>query len=70
MATYLNANQLAARLGVTSQTVRGWARRGLIPSLRVSTRPVLFDPAAVDAALRQRSAELRGLRPGAAAVAR
>ncbi|PQO40375.1 helix-turn-helix domain-containing protein [Bremerella cremea] len=43
MPQFLTAKQLAQRLGVKEATVRVWQRKGLIPSLRASRRPLLFD---------------------------
>jgi predicted site-specific integrase-resolvase len=48
----INARELATHLGVTPETILAWGRRGLIPCLRVSRRPVLFDLAEVEQALR------------------
>jgi predicted site-specific integrase-resolvase len=59
---YFNAQTLAPRFHVTAATLLRWARRGVIPCLRGSRRPVLFDAEAVEQALRARAA-----RQGAAA---
>ncbi len=45
--TYLTAKELAKQLHVSPDTVRVWARRGLIPTLRLSPKVVRFDPIAV-----------------------
>lgn len=50
----ITVEELAGRLCVTKATIRSWARRGMIPSLRVGSRPILFDPAEVDRVLRER----------------
>lgn len=49
------ARDLAKRFRVTPATVHAWHRRGWIPCLRAGRRPVLFDPAAVEKALRDRA---------------
>jgi predicted site-specific integrase-resolvase len=54
----LDAKGLAAKLRVRTATVRSWARRGLIPCLRASRRPVLFDMDDVERALKERGARL------------
>ncbi len=48
----VTTRELAKRLCVTPETVRAWARRGLIPSIRVSPKVVRYDPGAVIRALR------------------
>lgn len=53
--TFLNSQQLAKRYGVTAETVRTWHRRGLIPAMRATRKPLLFDTVEVDAALRARA---------------
>lgn len=47
----LTSEQLADRLRVSAETVREWARRGSIPTLRLSPRVIRFDLEAVLAAL-------------------
>jgi excisionase family DNA binding protein len=54
--------ELAAMLGVTADTIRGWARSGRIPCLRVGQKTLRFDRAAVLAAIR----DGRGSEGGAA----
>ncbi len=51
----LTAHELAERLRVSPETIRGWARHGLIPTLRLSPKVIRFDPQAVVAALTKRS---------------
>ena len=55
MPDLLDARRLAAILHVTPATVLTWARRGWIPCLRAGRRPVLFDPAEVERALKERA---------------
>ena len=50
----LTTRDLARRLQVTPETVRSWARRGLIPTLRVTPKVVRYNLAAVLAALAKR----------------
>lgn len=59
---YLTARELAPRLRVTPATILSWHRRGLIPSVSVTRRPVLFDLAEVQKALRKRSERREGSR--------
>lgn len=47
----VTAQEIAEILGVTEATVRGWAREGRIPSLRLTPRTVRFVPSRVFAAL-------------------
>ena len=53
----VRARRVAQRYDVTSETVRAWARRGWIPCRRAGRRPLLFDLAEVDAALRRRAGQ-------------
>lgn len=55
MSTLVDARTLASKLGVTPATILAWARRGQIPCLRAGRRPVLFDPAEVERALKVRA---------------
>jgi hypothetical protein len=55
MSTIVDARDLAAQLRVTPATVLTWARRGWIPCLRAGRRPVLFDLAEVERALKERA---------------
>ena len=61
MSDLLTAEQLAERLHVTPATIHAWHRRGWIPCLRAGRRPVLFDPAAVEEALRKRAENRQGV---------
>ena len=47
----LTTRELAKRLRVSPETVRPWARRGHIPTLRLSPKVIRYDPEAVLAAL-------------------
>ncbi|MBL9030858.1 MAG: helix-turn-helix domain-containing protein [Phycisphaerae bacterium] len=48
----VTTRELAAVLGVTADTIRGWARSGRIPCLRVGQKTLRFDREAVLAAIR------------------
>jgi excisionase family DNA binding protein len=50
-AELLTAAELAERLRVKPGTVREWARRGLIPSVRLGHKTIRYRLAAVVAAL-------------------
>ena len=54
MSNLVNADELATLLKVTPATVHAWHRRGWIPCLQAGRRPVLFDVAAVEQAMRAR----------------
>lgn len=47
----LTTQELVARLRVSPETIRAWARRGLIPTLRISPKVIRYDLAAVLAAI-------------------
>jgi hypothetical protein len=55
MSQIVDARGLATKLRVTPATVLTWARRGWIPCLRAGRRPVLFDLAEVEKALKERA---------------
>gem|GEM_PF-5201175 len=46
-------------LGVTAQTVRKWARRGQIPSIRISNSVIRFAPGQVMEAIQRRAAQFQ-----------
>lgn len=56
----ITASELAAVLGVTTHTIRHWARMGRIPCLRVGQKTLRFDREAVLAALRDGRAPTEG----------
>ena len=56
MSEIVTAEVLAKRLHVKTETIRDWRRRGLIPALRATGRPLLFELDAVLAAMRERDA--------------
>jgi hypothetical protein len=60
MSQIVDAKDLAGWLGVTPATVLTWARRRLIPCLRASRRPVLFDMVEVKRALKERASSRWG----------
>ena len=53
---FVSADEIAAQLGVKAAAVRRWARRGSIPKLVLPGGRYVFDPSAVIAVLRERSA--------------
>ena len=57
MCNLVNADELAALLRVTPATIHAWHRRGWIPCLRAGRRPVLFDVASVEQAMRERGGQ-------------
>jgi DNA-binding transcriptional MerR regulator len=54
------AGALADRVGVSAGTIRLWARRGWIPSVRITHKVVRFHWPDVLAALRDRGQSPRG----------
>jgi excisionase family DNA binding protein len=53
----LTARELAKRLRVSPETVRAWARRGNIPTLRLSPKVIRYNAEAVLATLSAASAK-------------
>jgi DNA-binding transcriptional MerR regulator len=53
-ADLLTADELAGRLQVRPSTIRQWARRGLIPTVRISPKVVRYDLASVVVAVTKR----------------
>jgi excisionase family DNA binding protein len=53
----LTTRELAKRVRVSPDTIRAWARRGRIPTLRLSPKVIRYDAQAVLAALATRDAE-------------
>ncbi len=54
MPERLTTSELAVRFGVKPQTVLSWYRWGWIPVVCNWSKPYLFDPVAVEEALRLR----------------
>ncbi len=50
----LTADEVAEELHLRPDTVRGWARRGLIPKVKLSPKVIRFDFSAVVEAMRAR----------------
>ena len=55
----LTAEELAEQLRLTTNTVRAYARRGLIPAIRITPKVIRYDPERVRQALQTRSDERR-----------
>jgi excisionase family DNA binding protein len=66
----LTARELAERLGVSTETVLRWARRGRLPAVYLSSRAIRFREADIDAWLEQRATPRRGVRPATPDAAR
>lgn len=49
---WLTTRELAARIGVTPETVRGWVRQGRVPVYRVGQKTLRFDLDEVVTAIR------------------
>lgn len=58
MEQLLTAEELGRRLRLGPDTVKLWARRGLIPSIRATSKTLRFDPSEVMRALRRRDEEV------------
>lgn len=56
----LTARTVADRLGVSSETVLRWARRGQLPAIYLSNRAIRFPEDQLDAWLAQRATPGRG----------
>ena len=52
-ARLITTREMASRLGVTSDTIRKWAREGRIPCMRIGLKTLRFDAAAVLDSLRK-----------------
>lgn len=52
--TFVSAEVVAKRYNVTSRAVLLWAAQGIIPSIRIGTKTVRFNLAAVRAAVEGR----------------
>ncbi len=55
MQSYATTEELAVRYRVTVETIRAWARQGVVPVIRIGRRPLLFETDKVDRALRMRT---------------
>jgi hypothetical protein len=60
MASFVDAAVVGQHFNRKRETILAWAKRGLIPSYRLSKRIVLFDLAQVAAALRQQGQQGQG----------
>jgi len=50
----LTVPEVAKRLRLGERTVRRWAGQGILPVIRMSSRKLLFDEAAIEAVLKER----------------
>jgi excisionase family DNA binding protein len=57
----LTARALAERLGVSSETVLRWTRRGELPAIRLPSGAIRFREAEVEAWLQERATTERGV---------
>ena len=57
MPELLTPEQMAQRLGVSSDTLLQWAIKGRVPRIKVNARIIRFDPEAVLRALQEEEAE-------------
>ena len=64
MDKLLTAAELALHLKVKTDTVRAWHRRGIIPAMRATQRPILFDPQQVEDSLRKHAERKLAMRYG------
>ena len=55
MSDMVTAEELAKRLSLSAETIRLWAREGIIPAIKITGKVIRYDPADVDRALRERS---------------
>ncbi len=56
MAELLTTEEIAERLRLRPDTIRLWARDGMIPAIRITGKVIRYDPVEVERALRRRSA--------------
>ena len=59
MSNLITAEELATILGLRPNTVKQWARAGIIPSLKLSAKVVRFDPVEVVEKLKIRALQSR-----------
>ena len=57
MGNLITADELGKRLNLSTDTIRKWARAGIIPCLKLSGKVVRFDSTEVEDALRKRAAQ-------------
>lgn len=55
---FVSAAEVGDALGVNIRTILIWARKGIIPCLRLSSRVIRFDMKEVEAALREKAIQL------------
>lgn len=65
----LTARELADRLGVSTETVLRWTRRGELPAIRLPGRALRYRERAFEAWLEERATTVRGESPTPLAAA-
>lgn len=58
MSKFLTADELAKHFHVKRSTILAWRRRGLIPYVRATRRPILFELDAVVSELKRSNLEI------------
>ena len=59
MEELLTAKQVAKAMGFDRMTILDWAKKGLFPSIKLSTRKVRFSPKDVEAWINSKKREVR-----------